>query len=88
LFPLPFIKDQRSVQTSFFVDAGNVFDTGCGELQLNCYDVDLDRLSSSYGFGLTWLSGFGPMTFSISRPLHKNELDRREAFQFSLGQTF
>lgn len=88
LFPLPFIKDQRSVQTTFFVDAGNVFDTNCGELQINCYDVDLDRLSSSFGLGLTWISGFGPMTFSISRPLHKNELDRREAFQFSLGQTF
>lgn len=89
LFPLPFIKDQRSVQTVFFVDAGNVFDTDCGELQVNCYDVDLKRLSSSVGIGLTWISGFGPMTFSISKPLHKNEFDRDDGpFQFTLGQTF
>ena len=89
LFPLPFIKDQRSIQTVLFVDAGNVFDTDCGELQLNCYDVDLKRLSSSVGIGLTWISGFGPMTFSISKPLHKNEFDRDDGpFQFTLGQTF
>lgn len=88
LFPLPFIKDQRSVQTVFFVDAGNVFDTDCGSSQINCYDVDLKRLSSSVGFGLTWISGFGPMTFSIAKPLHENEFDRTEVFQFSLGQTF
>jgi outer membrane protein insertion porin family len=89
LFPLPFIKDQRSVQTVFFVDAGNVFDTDCGAGQLNCYDVDLKRLSSSVGLGLTWISGFGPMTFSLSKPLHKNEFDRDDpGFEFSLGQTF
>ncbi|HMY40143.1 MAG TPA: BamA/TamA family outer membrane protein, partial [Marinagarivorans sp.] len=88
LFPLPFIEDQRSFQTVLFVDAGNVFDTHCGELQENCSNVDLSRLSSSYGLGLSWLSGFGPLTFSISRPIHKNETDRTEVFQFSLGAGF
>lgn len=88
LFPLPFIKDQRSLQTTFFVDAGNVFDTHCGATQLNCYDVDLDHINASVGFGLTWISGFGPMTFSIAEPFKENEFDRTEVFQFSLGQTF
>ena len=88
LFPLPFIKDQRSLQTTFFVDAGNVFDTDCGAGQLNCYDVGFDHMNVSAGFGLTWISGFGPMTFSIAEPLRKNEYDRTEVFQFSLGQTF
>jgi outer membrane protein insertion porin family len=88
LFPLPFIKDQRSIQTTLFVDAGNVFDTHCGRSQLNCYDVDLDHINMSAGLGLTWLSGFGPMTFSIAEPFRKNEFDRTEVFQFSLGQTF
>lgn len=88
LFPLPFIEDQRSFQTVLFVDAGNVFDTHCGALQENCSNVDLSRLSSSYGLGLSWLSGFGPLTFSISRPIHKNETDRTEVFQFSLGAGF
>lgn len=88
LFPLPFIEDQRSFQTVLFVDAGNVFDTHCGELQNNCSDVDLSKLSSSYGLGLSWLSGFGPLTFSISKPIHKNITDRTEVFQFSLGAGF
>lgn len=88
LFPLPFIKDQRMLQTTFFIDAGNVFSTNCNETQLNCYDVDLSRINMSSGFGLTWISGFGPMTFSISRPIMKNDYDHTEFFQFSLGQTF
>lgn len=88
LFPLPFIKDQRSIQTTFFVDAGNVFDTNCGRAQVNCYDVDFDHINASVGLGLTWISGFGPMTFSIAEPIRENEADRTEVFQFSLGQTF
>lgn len=88
LFPLPFIKDQRSLQTTLFFDAGNVFDTNCGRTQTNCYDVDFDHLNASVGLGLTWISGFGPMTFSIAEPLKENEFDETEVFQFSLGQTF
>lgn len=88
LFPLPFIKDQRSMQSAFFIDAGNVFDTDCGESQLNCADTDLSNLSSSAGFGLTWITGFGPLTFSIAKPIEKQEFDREEFFQFSLGTAF
>lgn len=89
LFPLPFIKDQRSLQSTFFVDAGNVFDTHCGAQQRNCYAVGLDQIKASYGIGLTWISSFGPMTFALAKPISKeNQYDRKEIFQFSLGQTF
>jgi outer membrane protein insertion porin family len=89
LFPLPFIKDQRSLQSTLFVDAGNVFDTHCGERQRNCYAVGLDQMKASFGVGLTWISSFGPMTFALAKPISKeNEYDRQEVFQFSLGQTF
>ena len=89
LFPLPFIKDQRSLQSTFFVDAGNVFDTHCGAQQRNCYAVSLDQMKASYGLGLTWISSFGPMTFAVAKPISKeNQYDRKEIFQFSLGQTF
>lgn len=88
LFPLPFIKDQRSMQSAFFIDAGNVFDTNCGTGQLNCYDVDLSKLSVSAGIGVTWISGFGPLTFSLAKPLRENEFDDTEIFQFSLGSSF
>lgn len=89
LFPLPFIKDQRSLQSTLFFDAGNVFDTHCGERQRNCYGVSADQIKASFGIGLTWISSFGPMTFSLAKPVSKeNEFDRKEIFQFSLGQTF
>jgi len=89
LFPLPFIKDQRSLQSTIFIDAGNVFDTHCGAQQRNCYAIDADQIKASFGIGLTWISSFGPMTFALAKPISKeNEYDRREVFQFSLGQTF
>ncbi len=89
LFPLPFIKDQRSVQTSVFLDVGNVFDTDCGSKEEdNCSEPELSELRYSIGIGGTWLSGFGPLTFSLAKPLNKNSLDEEEVFQFSLGQTF
>ncbi|MCO1333936.1 outer membrane protein assembly factor BamA [Microbulbifer sp. OS29] len=88
IFPLPFIKDQRSLQTAFFVDAGNVFDTSCDDTQLNCYDVDFGNMNVSAGIGLTWITGFGPLTFSLAKALKKNEDDDVEVFQFTLGNSF
>ncbi|WP_445355964.1 outer membrane protein assembly factor BamA [Microbulbifer sp. EKSA008] len=88
IFPLPFVKDQRSLQTAFFVDAGNVFDTNCGDTQINCYDVDFGKMNVSAGIGLTWITGFGPLTFSLAKALKKNDDDDVEVFQFTLGNSF
>lgn len=88
IFPLPFLKDQRSVQAAFFVDAGNIFDTDCSAGQLNCYKPDAGELRYAVGVGATWLSGFGPITFSLGKALNASSEDDEEFFQFSLGQTF
>ena len=88
IFPLPFVKDQRSVQSALFFDAGNVFNTKCGDLEVNCYRPEEGELRYSVGLGATWLSGFGPITFSIAKPLNSNEADQTEVFQFSLGNQF
>jgi outer membrane protein insertion porin family len=88
IFPLPFIKDQRSIRSAFFVDAGNVFNTNCGTAQINCFDVDLDEVRYSVGVGVTWITGFGPMTFSLARPLNTGPDDEEEEFQFTLGRGF
>lgn len=91
LLPIPFIEDTRSMQLVAFVDAGNTFSGYCRPDdydRLNCHDISLDRLSSSAGLGFTWISGFGPMTFSYALPLHQNDRDRTEAFQFSFGTGF
>jgi len=88
IFPLPFIKDQGSVRTAFFLDMGNVYDSDCGKSQTNCYEVDLNELRYSVGVGLTWITGFGPLTFSYAIPYNDDPLDRTEEFQFSLGRSF
>ncbi|MCB1855821.1 MAG: outer membrane protein assembly factor BamA [Pseudomonadales bacterium] len=88
IFPLPFIKDQNSVRTAFFIDGGNVFSTTCQSSQLNCYDLDFGQLRYSAGVGLTWITGFGPLTFSLAKPFNQDEYDQDEVFQFTLGRGF
>jgi outer membrane protein insertion porin family len=88
LFPLPFIKDQSSVRTAFFFDVGNVFSSDCGNSQVNCSSPDFNELRYSVGAGLTWITGFGPLTFSYAIPYNDAAEDRTEEFQFSLGRSF
>jgi outer membrane protein insertion porin family len=88
LFPLPFIKDRSKLRSAFFVDVGNVFNTKCSASQINCFDVDVDELRYSVGVGVTWITGFGPMTFSLAKPLNAGDDDEEEAFQFTLGRGF
>jgi len=88
IFPLPFIKDRSQIRSAFFIDAGNVFNTRCGASQLNCFDVDFDEMRYSVGVGVTWITGFGPMTFSLAKPLNVGPEDEEEVFQFTLGRGF
>ncbi len=92
LFPLPFIEDRRSVQTSLFLDAGNTFLTDCYATETgtsNCSSgVDLGDLRYSVGVGLSWLTPVGPLTFSVAEPINDESGDDTQFFQFSLGQTF
>ncbi len=95
IFPLPFVEDQRALQTSLFLDGGNTFLTSCydvlaedaGRQQCNS-GVDLGDLRYSAGIGLSWLTPVGPLTFSVAEPLNDESGDDTQFFQFSLGQTF
>lgn len=88
IFPLPFIENQRQFRSAFFVDAGNVFDSACPRISPNCIELSSDEFRYSAGFGVTWLTGLGPMSFAISKPFNGGEFDDEESFQFELGQTF
>jgi len=88
LFPMPFIKDRSSLRSALFLDVGNVFNTNCRENQVNCFGIDAGELRYSVGIGVTWLSGFGPLTFSLAKPLNASAIDEREVFQFTLGRGF
>ncbi len=88
IFPLPFIKDQRQIRTAFFLDGGNVFSTTCRSSQQSCFDVDFNEIRYSVGVGVSWITGFGPLTFSLAKPLNSGEFDEEEVFQFTMGRGF
>jgi outer membrane protein insertion porin family len=98
IFPFPFIKDNRQFRPAFFIDVGNVFNTDCPDVVRppdltvgpsdSCFDFEIDALRYSVGFGVSWLTGLGPMTFSIAKAFQTEEFDEEESFQFELGRTF
>ncbi|MBB1382146.1 outer membrane protein assembly factor BamA, partial [Shewanella sp. SR41-2] len=100
IVPTPFLDEAytNSVRTSFFVDAGNVWDT---EFDYDSYRTlpadqfskledysDPERLRASWGMSVQWLSPMGPMVFSLAWPLKEYEDDETEIFSFNIGKTF
>jgi outer membrane protein insertion porin family len=79
-FPLPRVKDEKSVRLSVFVDAGNVY--GKGE------KFDVQEFRYSTGLALTWFSPIGPLKLSYGIPIKRKPDDRIERFQFLLGTVF
>ncbi|MFT6976547.1 MAG: outer membrane protein insertion porin family [Shewanella psychromarinicola] len=100
IVPTPFLDEAytNSVRTSFFVDAGNVWDT---EFDYDSYRTlpadqftkledysDPERIRASWGMSVQWLSPMGPMVFSLAWPLKEYEDDETEIFSFNIGKTF
>ena len=88
IFRLPFIEDQRSLRSAFFFDFGNVFSDNCKDYQINCSKPTIDELRYSYGVGITWITGFGPMSLAIAKPTNAGPRERTEEFQFTVGNVF
>lgn len=79
-FPLPGVKDEKSVRLSVFADAGNVY----GKEE----KFDLGELRYSTGIALSWFSPIGPLKLSYGIPLKRKPEDKIERFQFLLGTVF
>lgn len=86
IFPMPWVKDNRSMRPAFFIDWGNVFDTVREDDAGLRFDVDEFRYSA--GIGLSWLTGIGPLAFSVAKAFNVKDGDETRVFQFSLGQPF
>ncbi|HNI37105.1 MAG TPA: BamA/TamA family outer membrane protein, partial [Pseudomonadales bacterium] len=61
-----------------------------GGKQINCTGLSFSPgdLRYSTGVGLTWMTSFGPLMFSVAKPLNAGGDDQSEVFQFSMGQNF
>ena len=80
LFPLPGLKQDKSVRGSFFVDAGQVRGDGT--------QSNAESFRYSVGLAFGWQSPIGPLKFSIARPLNQKEGDKLQRFQFQVGTLF
>ncbi len=91
LFPMPFMKDDRSVRLGAFVDAGTVFDRFKAKYDENGVLVERgfsDLMRYSAGISVTWISPMGPLKVSLAKPLNEKPEDNIQAFQFLFGQQF
>ncbi|MBR7002971.1 MAG: outer membrane protein assembly factor BamA [Neisseriaceae bacterium] len=95
LFPMPGMKNNRTVRLSLFADAGSVWDgKRYTQYDYQPYGVNghhstfKNELRYSGGLAFTWISPLGPMKFSYAVPIGKKEGDEVQRFQFQLGTVF
>ena len=81
---VPFIfQTLENTDVKIFFDAGNVW----GVDYSNTID-ESNKLRSSTGIALEFLSPLGPLSFSFAETITKASTDVTESFRFQLGTTF
>jgi outer membrane protein insertion porin family len=80
LFPVPGADKEQSLRLTAFYDFGQVYADG--------QKLDLGELRSSVGFGLSWLSPFGPLKLSYAFPVNARDGDQEQRLQFTFGTGF
>jgi outer membrane protein insertion porin family len=89
IFPLPMVEDHKSVRTSLFLDAGNVFTENCFEGNDLCSEgVNFNEIRYSIGLNWTWITPIAPLSFNFAKSLNSKSGDSTDFFQFQLGTTF
>ncbi len=77
------LENSQNVDFLFFIDAANLWGVD--------YDSSLDnnnKIRSSLGLGIDWLTPIGPMSFTFAETITKADTDITESFRFNIGTTF
>ena len=73
----------QNLEAVVFFDAGSIWGVD--------YDSSLDdggKLRSSIGIGVDWFTVVGPLNFTFSEVISKDDNDITQSFRFNLGTTF
>ncbi len=76
-------ENAQSLDFIAFMDAATIWGVD--------YDDTIDdanKIRSSLGLGINWLTAIGPLTFSYAEPITQNDNDIIERFRFNIGTTF
>ncbi len=77
------LPENTNADLGVFLDAGNIWGVD--------YDDSIDesnKLRSTTGLTLNWMSPLGPLSFVLSQNISKADTDKTESFRFNLGTTF
>lgn len=77
--PLP---DKWNANTRLFLDAGNVWGVDYDSTK------DSDKIRSSAGVTLDWISPLGPLSFVLAETISSAAGDKEESFSFQIGSSF
>jgi len=81
LFPMPGMRNDRTVRLSAFLDGGTVWGP-------DGVRPEQEGLRYSAGIAVTWISPMGPLKISVAQPLNSQPGDNIQRFQFQFGQQF
>ena len=77
------LDNSQNLDAVIFFDAANVWGVDY-DSSIN----DANKIRSSIGIGVDWLTTVGPLNFSLSEVITKSDSDIEESFRFNLGTTF
>ena len=73
----------ENIDFSYFIDIANVWGVDYSDTV-----DDSNKIRSSTGLGVDFLTPIGPLSFSFTQPITKKSTDKTETFRFNLGTTF
>tara|TARA_B100000963_G_scaffold361310_1_gene396089 strand:- start:1437 stop:3671 length:2235 start_codon:yes stop_codon:yes gene_type:complete len=76
------IPDSWNAKSIIFLDAGNVWGVDFDE------SLDSNKIRSSAGLSLEWVSPLGPLSITLSENISKADGDLEESFSFQIGSNF
>jgi outer membrane protein insertion porin family len=76
------IPDSWNAKSFIFLDAGNVWGVDFDE------SLDSNKIRSSAGVSLEWVSPLGPLSITLAENISKADGDLEESFSFQIGSSF